>query len=489
MQMSGTRAWLGVDVGTQGLRVAAIDDRGVPIASASRPLTSSRLPDGRHEQDAREWLSAAASVCSQVVAALGSRQVGGVAVCGTSGTIVLGTEHGDVITPALMYDDARARSVTESVRDAWRDCADRNGYTIAPTWALPKLLGLTRQLRDVDKVRVFHVPDFLGAWLAGHPVAVDYSHALKLGYDLAGLCWPAEAFERIGVPTQMLPTVVAPGTTVGHVGLAAAEVTGLPQGTPVIAGMTDGCASQIASGAIRPGQWNCALGTTFVLKGVSERLLRDPSGAVYSHRHPDGGWLPGGASSAGAGALAAAFPDADPAELDRLAEPFVPTPFIRYPLVVPGERFPFVRPDAEPFECGSASSDGERAAALLQSVPFVERLSLSYVSSLGADTSGRITLTGGGARSAIWRQIHADVLGRPVAVPAHPEAAVGMAILAAAGRGSVAEAADHMVRIAEVVDPRRKRTEKYLPIYQRMVDELERRGYIDAGLASQARAA
>jgi len=76
-----------------------------------------------------------------------------------------------------------------------------------------------------------------------------------------------------------------------------ADATGLPAGTPVIAGMTDGCAAQIGAGALEPGEWNSALGTTLVLKGVTPELVRDPSRVMYSHRSPDGDWLPGGASS------------------------------------------------------------------------------------------------------------------------------------------------------------------------------------------------
>ncbi len=486
---SEARAWLGVDVGTQGLRVVAVGDDGQPVAAASRRLTSVRSRDGRHEQDPRDWRDAAAAACGEVRALIRSHVIGGLAICGTSGTILLGTDQGDPLTPALMYDDARAAANLDAVRHAWRECAERNAYSIAPTWAAPKLSWLLRNVADGEKARVYHVPDFLGTWLAGHPVAVDYSHALKTGYDLVNQRWPFDAFDSIGISANVLPEVVAPGSLVGAIGPDAAAATGLPEGTPLVAGMTDGCASQIASGAVRVGDWNCALGTTFVLKGVSRDLLRDPLGAVYSHRHPDGGWLPGGASSSGAGALAAAFPDTDPAQLDRAALQHLPTPVIRYPLASRGERFPFVRPDAVPFECEQAGSDGERAAAVMQGVVFVERLSLSYLRGLGADTSGTVTLTGGGARSKLWKQLHADVLGRAVAVPENPEAAVGMAILAAAGRGSLAETARRMVRFAGVIEPQPESATHYLPLYKQMIDELEQRGYIDAEFAERARVA
>ena len=102
---------------------------------------------------------------------------------------------------------------------------------------------------------------------------------------------------------------------------------------------------------------------------------------------------------------------------------------------------------------------------------------------------GTLAFTGGATRSAFWSQLRADVLGRPVHIPRHADSAVGMAILAASGSASVAQTADRMVTIDRVVEPRPGCTERYLPIFRRMVDELERRAYIDANLAAAARLA
>jgi len=388
-----------------------------------------------------------------------------------------------------MYDDARASALLSRVNDAWRQCAQRAGYRIQATWALPKLAWMLEHIEGAAGARVYHCPDFVGAWLVGHAVAIDSSHALKTGYDLVAAVWPHGILERLGIPPGMLPSVVRPGTLLGRISAQGAAATGLSEGTPLLAGMTDGCAAQIAAGTLRPGQWNGALGTTFVLKGVSADLLRDPVGAVYSHRHPDGGWLPGGASNAGAGVLASTFPDTDLAPMDRAAATRGPTEVVRYPLAQRGERFPFAAPDAEPFQLGQPHDDVELFTALLQGVAFVERLSLAYVEALGADVHGTLTATGGATRSEVWSQMRADVLGRPVRLPCHADSAVGMAILAAAGEGSVTDAADRMVHIRREFEPRAEWSQRYTPIYHRMLDELERRGHITAQLAATARAA
>src|SRR6266702_4749948 len=117
--------------------------------------------------------------------------------------------------------------------------------------------------------------------------------------------------EALNVDTSLLPDVVPPGTLIGETGADAEKETGIPAGIPIYAGMTDGCAAQTASGAITPGSWNSVIGTTLVMKGVTRELLRDPLGVVYSHRSADRLWLPGGASSTGAGILAKEFEETE----------------------------------------------------------------------------------------------------------------------------------------------------------------------------------
>ena len=141
-----------------------------------------------------------------------------------------------------MYDDARAAALLSRIVEA---DPERWSSTMQPTWALPKILWLDPQDR-----RVAHSADVVAADLAGHPVATDTSHALKTGYDLIADRWPTEAFERLGLRPEIFPEVVLPGTELGRVSTAKAQVTGVPAGTPIYAGMTDGCAAQIAAGAL-----------------------------------------------------------------------------------------------------------------------------------------------------------------------------------------------------------------------------------------------
>ncbi|MFI5549674.1 FGGY-family carbohydrate kinase [Streptomyces sp. NPDC051738] len=471
-------AWLGIDLGTQSVRVLLVTGDGTVLGSGSAPLAGRR--DGvRHEQDPGEWWE---GLCAASRAALRGRprvRVGGLAVCGTSGTVLLTDGAGRPMSPALMYDDRRASAEGARARMA--------GLAVQDTWALPKALWLTEAY---GHGRITHQPDLVVSLLTGELPPADSSHALKTGYDVERDAWPS-MLPRLGLSDPAIPDVVRPGTPLGEVSATAAEATGIPAGTPVIAGMTDGCAAQIASAALRPGSWNSVLGTTLVLKGASPTPVRDPTGVVYNHRAPDGSWLPGGASSVGAGVLTAAFPGADPSAMDKAAAAYEPSGAITYPLVSPGERFPFLAPDASALLLGEPDSDADLWAALLQGVAFTERLCLDYLHHLGAPLDGPLTFTGGAARSPYWNQLRADVLARPARVPQQTEPALGMAALAAYGTGAapdLAEAAEAMVRIGTTVEPRPDRTALLAEPYARLIDELTTRGWLPPPVAAHAHA-
>ncbi|MER7250839.1 FGGY-family carbohydrate kinase [Kribbella sp. NPDC000426] len=448
--------WIGLDLGTQSVRAVLADAKGQVLARATRPLTSHR--DGvRHEQDPQAWLDAVDAVLAEV----GAAGLDGIAICSTSGTFLLTDRAGRSVTPALMYDDARAAARRDHIVDA---DPDRWSTSMQPTWALPKILDLVADGHELADRRVVHSADFVAAHLVGHPVATDTSHALKTGYDLVAEAWPTAAFDKLGLPLSAFPEVVRPGTELGRT----------PAGVPVHAGMTDGCAAQIAAGALSPGAWNSVLGTTLVLKGVSKDLLTDPTGAVYSHRHPDGGWLPGGASSSGAGVLSELLPGADLDALGNAARSAAPINAVTYPLTKTGERFPFVAPQAERFTLGSTPDDVHTYVAVLHGVAFIERLAFEHLETLGADPVRSVSLTGGATRSDYWNQLRADVLGVPVELPAVPDPAYGMAILAASGGTDLTGTARRMVRVDRVLEPAGQRLDD---LYGAFVAELDRRGY------------
>lgn len=454
----GGSVWLGVDLGTQGVRAVAVDAAGSVAGAGQEPLRHDLREGPRHEQDPAEWWTATCAAVRGAVAGLRGRPVAAVAVDSTSGTLVVQDRRGLPAGPAWMYDDTRAASRVPAVQEAGSSVWTALGYRMQAAWALPKLVELCATGAVAAGHTVVHQADHVVARLAGRPVATDTSHALKTGYDLLADRWPTDVLDRLGVDPAVLPDVVVPGTRIASVSAAAAAECGLPAGTPIVAGMTDGCAAQVATGALAPGRWCSALGTTLVLKGATPELVHDASGGVYCHRHPDGGWLPGGASNVGAGVLSRDLPGVDPGSL--APAPDVP-PGAMYPLVGRGERFPFTDPGFGGFDVGGPASPtaAETFARVAHGVAFVEKLAFDVLAGLGADVSGPVVATGGTSRNEWWTQLRADVLGRPVSVPEQAGSAFGAAILAAAPPGSLARTAAAMVRLRATVDPRPGRTD------------------------------
>ena len=477
---------VGVDLATADVRVVAADATGRVHGQASVPLPPPESgPAGEVEQDAAAWWPAAAAALRRLTDNLGDVRapVVAVSVCGTSGTVVAVDDRGAPLGPALTYADQRARREAEEAQEAGAERWARLGLRVQPSFGLAKWGWMVRSgAVPAGAARLAHASDVVVSGLVGGPAATDWSSALKSGWDPLAGEWAGEALDALGVPGRLLPDVGPPATVAGRVGTEAAGATGLPAGCEVRLGMTDACASQLAAGAAVPGRFVSVLGTTLVLKGVSRELVADPAGAVYSHRHPLGWWLPGGASSTGGAALKAGFAGCDLAALDRAAAATGPARRVAYPLVGRGERFPFVVPDAEGFvlDGGDESDDVDRYRSVLEGVAFVERLGYERLADLGAAADGPISASGAASGSEVWNRIRATTLGVPLVAKPGASTALGACILAASGtlHRDVAAAADAMGVRGEDVAPVDEEREALDRSYRRFVEALEERGWL-----------
>ncbi|MDQ3679475.1 MAG: FGGY family carbohydrate kinase [Actinomycetota bacterium] len=482
----------GVDVATRDVRVAVSDCHGHVRAFATEALPAPARPrPSWSEQDPAVWWPGVVSALRQATDALdgdGGRIVS-VSVSATSGTVLLADGDGEAMGPALMYDDQRASAEAERAQEAGRQRWGSLGLVMSSSFGLPKWAWLLSEGGMGDRARhAWHVSDLVVSKLTGGPPPTDTSHALKSGYDPLRHRWAEEAMEALGVPMEILPEVLPPTTSIGSVSPGAASQTGLPTGCQVHLGMTDSCASQMAAGADQPGRFVSVLGTTLAMKGATRELLRDPTGAVYSHWHPDGWWLPGGASNTGGAALRETFPDADLASLDREAAAHGPAGCVVYPLIGTGERFPFVQADAEGFRLGSASDEVDAYRATLEGVAFLERLALAHVTALGAELEPPLAVAGAASRSEVWNQVRATVLGVPLVVPERAETSFGACLLAAAGRlhDNLADASRAMVRVEQRVEAVEEERDQLDASYRRFVTGLVERGWLGEGLRGAA---
>lgn len=457
----------------------AVREDGSVASSSHRPLDGEveGLPSSWSEQAVSSWWPCVRRAILGAVRPLRER-VAAVCVDSTSGTILAVDRRGRPLGNAIMYNDGRAVKEAALASEAGRQLEQKLGYRINPSFAVAKLLWLrgNRKALFESAEKFVHAADYISGKLVGHWGYTDHTNALKSCFDLIDYRWP-DLLRNVGIPPEKMPEVVPPGRAIGHVTAWASRQTGIAEGTPVLAGLTDGCASQIASGAAGLGDWETTLGTTLVIKGVTEALMKDPEGRIYSHLHPERLWMPGGASNTGGECLRKAFPDADLEGMDLKASRVLPTRLVAYPLARKGERFPFVAPAAEGFLIGQAKDDLERYAAYLEGVAYVERLAYDTLHGLGARLGEAIYTAGGGARSRIWLQVRANVLSKAVLRPAVPEAAMGMAILAASsdlGLG-LGRAARRMVRIDVEIRPEEELVPQYLESYELFRAEVARR--------------
>jgi sugar (pentulose or hexulose) kinase len=479
------RAVLGLDLGTGGARALVVAEDGEVLAEASakiEPLAEQGqlLLRGRHEQDPEAWWRAARCALGDATARARSRagehlELCALSVDGTSSTILGVDTAGRPTTPALMYDDGRA------IEEA-SELGALAGESLSPTSGVAKMRWIERELpQEFGATHVFlHQADFVVACLTGEVGVTDASNALKSGYDLASDAWAAWLTELPGLQAR-LPRVVEPGTPIGALRTEVASDLGLPPGLTVVAGVSDGTAGFLASGATAPGEDNTTLGTTLVFKRVSRREVRDEAGLLYCHRLPGGVWLPGAASNVGGGWIRAEYPDADLSDLDRRAQACLPSVHLAYPLHGRGERFPFRSSAAEAFCEPVAATESQSYAARLQGTAFVERLAYEVLDAATGPSSGPVYATGGGARSDVWTQLRSDVCGRTYHRPASSESAFGSAVLAAGSTlfGDLWQASQAMVRIERSFHPDPKRTRVFDEYHARLRAELVRRGHLE----------
>ena len=474
---------VGIDLATSAVRTAAADRSGRIHATASRRLPEPSTPrPGWSEQDPRTWWPGVASALSEMSGHLAeiSGEVVAVSVSATSGTVVGIGAGGDPVGPALTYADQRAVAESAKAQAAAAARWAELGLTITPSFGLPKWGWIVGHGR-AGVARLGHASDVVVNKLIGTPAPTDTSHSLKSGYDPVNRRWVTEAMEALGIEKRLLPDVLLPGQPVGGVSAEASRRTGLPAGCSVRLGMTDSCSAQLAAGAAEPGRFVSVLGSTLVLKGGALRPVADPAGAVYSHFHPGGWWLPGGASSTGGRALVAGFPGADLAQMDTAAGARGPSGAVVYPLLGKGERFPFASVDAESFTLERPSDPVDHYRAILEGVAFVERLGYERLRRLGAGMEGPIASAGRGSVSFTWNTIRATVLGTPLIAKPAAGTALGACVLAAAGTlyPDLQSSTAAMAVEGTPVQPNRSEQEALELNYRRFVEACTERGWIE----------
>lgn len=412
--------FLGIDVGTSGVRACLIDAKARELAAARTPLPEPIRNGGGVEQNPDLWWRALTRTLDDLAKRCDLRPVAALALDATSATVVACDAAGAPLRPALMYDDGRAVAEAERIAAVAAPASAARG----PASGLAKALWL--QARCPATARLLHQSDWLVGRLTGCFGVSDENNALKLGYDPVARRWP-DWVETLIAP-QRLPAVLPPGTPIAPLRPDLARRWAMPD-AQVVAGTTDSTAAFLATGADRIGQAVTSLGSTLVLKVLAERPVSAPEYGVYSHRLGER-WLVGGASNSGGVVLRRYFDAAQLRALEARLDPEHDTGLDYYPLPGPGERFPVCDPCLQPRMAPRPADDARFLQGLLEGIAAIERQGYRLLHDLGAPYPSEVISVGGGAANAPWRRLRKRLLGVPVAVAAHQDAAYGSARLA-----------------------------------------------------------
>ena len=412
---------IGLDLGTSGVRAVAVDASGQILGLGSATLPATKTTGARREQSPEDWWNGCRTALDELSQKLDLSAARAIAVDATSGTILPVDNHNRPLAPARMYDDADTGDLAAKIKSlAPRESAAHGATSPA-----------ARALEWVKLPRlhcILHQADWINGCLGATHWQTDENNALKTGYDPVNRCWP-DWLRGFGLSPGILPEVVPVGTPLGHVSAQAAIALGLPEGITIAAGTTDGCATFLASGASEPGEASTALGSTIVLKLLSDRPIFAPELGIYSHRLGDT-WLAGGASNCGGKTLLQHFTSEQLATLEASLDPAKPTGTDYYPLPSVGERFPVADAKLAPRLTPRPASDAEFLQGIYEAFARVEQTGFAKLRELGCPSLRSVRHAGGGSRSATWMTLRATALGVPQQPAWSEEAAAGAARLA-----------------------------------------------------------
>ncbi len=417
--------FLGIDLGSGGCRLCAIDEQRRVVATAQAPLPAAIKRGSEISQDPNLWWQAVSAGLHELFKTLAPERVRRIAVDGTSGTLLLCGRDGTPITDALLYNDGRALAQAERIAAY----AVRHSGAHGVGSALAKLLWFHDKNLHRSAAFAAHPADWIMGKLTDRWGHSDYNNCLKLGYNAEAMRWP-EWLAALDINMELLPTVHASGEPVAVISAESARAFGLSPDCEVVAGTTDGVASFLAAGGHRPGHAVTALGSTLVLKLLSDKPVFAPEHGVYSHRLGRY-WLAGGASNSGGAVLLQYFDVEQMEEMTPLIDPEHFTGLDYYPLLDIGERFPHNDPKKtamlEPLPNNSVTF----FQGLLEGIARIEAQGYELLQQLGAPTISEVRTTGGGSRNPAWQRLRERILGVPLKKPVSDQAAYGSALLAA----------------------------------------------------------
>jgi xylulokinase len=446
--------FLGVDVGTSGVKAILVTESGDVAATALTPLQMQTPQPGWAEQDPEAWWQASVASIKGVLSAKPGARVMSVGISGQMHSSVFLDAHGSVIRPALLWCDGRTTAecaeITERVggEDRLRDLACNpalEGFT------LPKVVWLRNHEPDAFErlATVMLAKDFIRYRLTGAQATEPSDASATLMYDTARLRWSSEILDAVGLSPTIVPHVGGSSEVLGKVNADAAGLTGLQVGTPVVGGGADNACGAAGVGAVTPGEAVSSWGTSGTVLAPTSEPRVDPGlrAHTFCHIAPNVWYLMGVVLSAG-GAFAwyrdqfardlTGSGEANQRLNDEAATIAPGAEGVTFLPYLQGERTPHRDASMRGALIGLslAHTRAHVTRAVTEGVCFALRDSLSILANLGLGPK-QMLLTGGGAKSSFIRRLQANVFGLPVSTVNREEGpAYGAALLGAVGVGA-----------------------------------------------------
>lgn len=478
-----TRYLMGLDLGAGGVKVSIIAADGAAVGATVAEGASSIVTATPHfgwaEQDPAHWWTAACAAIRQALAAVdgAAEHIAAIGVSGGAHIGVLTDDAGTPLRPAILWSDSRSAAEAAELREM----ADSRILELSlnranPTWLLPQLMWIRRHdpAAAAATRRLFISKDWLRFKLTG-TWFTDFSDAVgALLADSTTGGWSTELCEMVGWDPTTLPPIVAPTAVVGAVTAAAAAECGLRAGTPVVCGSNDTTVELFGAGAVEAGEGAVKLATAGVVYQVTDGPLVRPPVSCYPHIVQGRYYTATGINSCASAhrwVRDRFFVDEGFDGMDQMATtvPAGSNGLIFHPYLQ-GERAPHWDPKLRADFIG-VTMQHERshfARAIYEGIAYAIRDAMTVAEGLGMryDT---VRLVGGGARSATWRQIMADVLGRQILLPANGDASFGAAVVAGIGVGTFADVADAVARCCSTVathEPDQRTHQRYTQFFE-----------------------
>jgi xylulokinase len=478
--------FIGIDTSTTATKALLMDESGRVLGVASSEYSYEIPQPLWSEQEPALWWHATVESVRQVFAKTGvdAASVKGIGLTGQMHGLVLLDENGDVLRPAILWNDQRTGLQCDAIR--FKLGRERliqiTGNDALTGFTAPKILWVQEHEPAIWK-RAHHIllpKDYLRYKLTGEFACDKADGAGTILFDLAKRDWSPEVLAALDIPLEYLPKTYEGTDITGMLSAVVAAELGLPAGIPVFAGGGDQAASAVGTGAVRAGVVSLSLGTSGVVFATTDTPVIESDGRLHAFCHSvPGKWHLMGVMLSAAGSLRWHRDTFAPGTgYDKLLEPAVLVPsgsdglfFLPY---LSGERTPHPDPLARGAFVGLTVRHGfaHLTRAVLEGVSFGLRDSFELMKSSGLENISQVRVTGGGARSPLWRQILADVLqAEIVTVNTEEGAAYGAALLAAAGSGvfrSVESACEATIQITGTTRPGKDQEvyERLYPLYR-----------------------